>query len=97
MNVIDLNSQPILRPPIPNPTASSAEVHEFIVQFLLSQDFELTRDEARVSARKIKADGKTLYDLEEKIWIEELGHVGETIYHALQISWYGCVSSFSTI
>jgi len=57
---------PVLRPSVPEPTASSAAVHDFLVQFLLSQDWELTRDEAQAKARKLKVDGKTLYNLSEK-------------------------------
>lgn len=83
---------PVLRPSVPKPTASSPTVHDFLVQFLLSQDWELTRDEAQEKARKIKVDGKALYELPEKRWIDEFGSEGETIYYALQTSKYGYVS-----
>ena len=64
-----------------NPTHQA--IHNFLVQFHLSQYFELTRDEARGKARKIKVDGKALYELPEKGWINEFGNEGETIDHAL--------------
>ena len=83
---------PVLRPSFPNPIASSITVHDFLVQFLLSQDWELTRDEAQEKAKKIKVDGKALYELPEKRWIDAFGFNGETIYHALQTSKYGYVS-----
>ena len=83
---------PVLRPSVPKPTASSATVHDFLVQFLLAQDWELTQDEAQEKARKIKVDGKLLYELPEKALTDEFGIVGETIYHALQTSKYGYVS-----
>ena len=88
---------PVLPPSVPKPTASSATVHEFLVQFLLSQDWERTRDEAQEKARKIKVDGKALYELPEKEWTDEFGRNGETIYHALQTSKYGYVSELFQI
>ena len=88
---------PVLRPSVPKPTASSATVHNFLVQFLLSQDWECTRDKAQEKAKKIKVDGKALYELPEKRWIDEFGSEGETIYHALQTSKYGYVSLSSQI
>lgn len=83
---------PVLRPSVPNPTASSATVHDFLVQFLLSQDWKLTRDEAQEKARKIKVDGQALYELPEKRFIDAFGIAGQTIYHSLQTSKYGYVS-----
>ena len=88
---------PVLRPSVPKPTASSATVHEFLVQFLLSQDWERTRDEAQEKARKIKVDGEALYELPEKRWTDDFGSDGETIYHALQTSKYGYVSELFQI
>ena len=88
---------PVLRPSVPEPTASSATVNNFIVQFLLSQDWELTRDEAQVKAKRIKVDGKSLYDIPEKEWIDKFGTEGRSIFHALQTSKYGYVSFSSPI
>ena len=83
---------PVLRPSVPKPTASNVTVHEFLVQFLLSQDWELSRDEAHQKARKIKVDGQALYELLEKRLTDELGSVGATIFQVLQRSKYGYVS-----
>ena len=88
---------PVLRPSVPEPTASSAIVHDFLVQFLLSQSWERTRDEAHEKARKLQVDGKTLYELSEKDFIDEFGREGKAIYYALQTSKYGYVSYFSII
>ena len=82
----------MLRPSVPKPTASSATVHNFLVQFLLSQDWERTLDEAQEKARKIKVDGKALYELSEKELKDQFGREGETIHYALQTSKYGYVS-----
>ena len=83
---------PVLRPSVPEPTASFTTVQGFLVQFLLSQGFALTQDEAQEKARKLPVDGKALYELSEKRLTDEFGVVGETIYHALQTSKYGYVS-----
>ena len=83
---------PVLRPSVPKPTASNDTVQDFLVQFLLSQSFALTQDEAQDKARKIEVDGKALYELPEKRLTDEFGMIGETIYHALQTSKYGYVS-----
>lgn len=77
---------------VPSPSASSAAVHEFLVQFLLSQNSQRTRDEAKGLASKIKADGQALYEIQEKDWIDAFGVEGRTTYHALQTSKYGYVS-----
>ncbi|MCJ1454313.1 hypothetical protein MMC28_004666 [Mycoblastus sanguinarius] len=88
-DLFEPTSVPVLRPSVPEPTASSATVNNFIVQFLLSQDWELTRDEAQVKAKRIKVDGKSLYDIPEKEWIDKFGTEGRSIFHALQTSKYG--------
>ena len=85
----------VLRPSVPEPTASSATVHEFLVQYFLSQDWELTQDEAQGKAKMIKADGTQLYELPEKKWTDTFGDDGESIYHMLQISKHGYVSGLS--
>lgn len=84
---------PVLRPlSVPKPTASSATVHDFLVQFLLSQDWERTRDEAQAKAGKLEVDGRSLYELSEKEWIDAFGREGGTIHNQLQTSKYGYVS-----
>ena len=83
---------PVLHPSVPKPTASYDTVQGFLVQFLLSQGFAFTQDEAQEKARKIQVDGKALYELPEKTLTDEFGMVGETIYHVLQTSKYGYVS-----
>ena len=85
-------SGPVLRPSVPNPTASSATVHRFLVHFLLSQDCRLSRNEAQEKARKIKANGQALYEMPEKRLTEEFGLVGKFIYRALHTSKDGHVS-----
>jgi len=42
---------------------------------------------------RIHADGKALYEIPEKRWLDEFGDEGATIYHALQTSKYGSVRS----
>ncbi|KAL9098390.1 MAG: hypothetical protein Q9163_005940 [Psora crenata] len=79
-------SHPVSRPPLPELTATSIDVHNFIVQFLLSQDWELTGHEARQRAKRIKGDGITLYRVSRKRWTDELGMDGQMIYQALQTS-----------
>lgn len=84
---------PVLRPSFPNPTASSFAVQTFLVQFLLSQDWGLSRDEALEKVRKITVDGEALYDLPKRDWTDEIGSFGEIIYNELQRSKYGYVSA----
>ena len=70
---------PVLHPSVPKLTASSATVHQFLVQSLISQDWELTQAEAQEKAKKIKADRKALHEIPEKRLTDELGSAGETI------------------
>ena len=85
----------VLRPSLPPPTASSADVRAFLVQYFLALECERSREDAHKMALKIHADGRALYELPEKRWTDEFGSEGQTIYHALQTSEYGYVSLWS--
>lgn len=95
----DLRSPPlpILPPPVPKPTASGVEVREFLIQFLLSQDWKSNLEEAQEKAKKIAADGKALYEFSKKDFTDQIGIAGEAMYRALQASEYGYVSELSQI
>ena len=84
---------PVLRPSFPKPTASSATVQTFLVQFLLSQHCELTRNEAQEKARRITVDGEALYELPERDWTDAIGSVGEIIHNERHTSKYGFISA----
>lgn len=98
-NAEDLRSPPlpILPPPVPKPTASGVEVREFLIQFLLSQDWKSNLEEAQEKAKKIAADGKALYEFSKKDFTDQIGIAGEAMYRALQASEYGYVSELSQI
>lgn len=86
----------VLRPPVPHPNATPAEAKEYITQFRLSQDEQLTRIEVEQAASLTIVDGKNLYELS----LEELevihGELGIHLYNALTYGDYGYVSrSFS--
>ncbi|KAL9133432.1 MAG: hypothetical protein Q9175_005395 [Cornicularia normoerica] len=79
----------LLRPSPPPPTASSAEVRAFLVQFFLVLGCERTPESALEMARKINADGIALYEISEKTWADEFGIEGQIIHRTLQRSKYG--------
>lgn len=71
----------IHRSPVPRPTDSSFTVHCFLVNFLRSQDYELSEEDAQQKARRIKVDGKLLYTLPEQKWVDVFGsHEGYLIF-----------------
>ena len=84
-------------PCVPKPTALSVEVHEFLIQFILSQDPIINLEEAQEKACKIAADGQSLHELSEKEFRDELGLIRGLIYRALQTSEFGYVSELSQI
>ena len=84
-------------PCVPKPTALCIEVHEFLIQFILSLDPTINLEEAQEKACKIAADGQSLYELSEKEFRDELGLTGGAIYRALQTSEFGYVSELSQI
>ncbi|KAL9136589.1 MAG: hypothetical protein Q9175_002208 [Cornicularia normoerica] len=82
-------SERVFRPPPPPPTASTAEARAFLIQFFLAISLDHTPEEALEMARKIKGDGKALYEVPLKKWTEEFGEVGQMIFRTLQTSKYG--------
>ena len=84
-------------PCVPEPTASSAEVREFLIQFILSQDPTNKLEEAQEKAHEISADGESFYGISKEEFRDELGPIGGVIHRALQTSKFGYVSELSQI
>ena len=60
------------RPRVPTPCASVREVELFLAEFLFSVGH--SRSEAKADARKLRPDGKGLYETSAEQWIEKLGY-----------------------
>lgn len=79
------------RPQVPSPSATPTEVRLFLTNFFLALDDTISQTEAENEARKIKLDGKGLYELSPEQWLEEYDIQGQTIYNELQESRFGHV------
>ena len=83
------------RPSVPKPTATAEEIREFFIQFILSQNTQISQEGAAQEANKLPADGESFYGLSEGELRQEFGHIGGAIFRARQESEYGYVSRSS--
>ena len=79
------------RPPVPSPSATSAEVQLFLMKMFLALDHPSTTEAAKEKARKLNTDGQGLYDLTQEDWREIYSFQGGIIWKYLYGSCYGYV------
>ena len=84
--------RPTTRPTVPTPQATSDEVRQFLIDFLLVMDSRMTLNEAESEARKMSLDGQALYEIPGQMWIEYFGVRGHAMFNHLQAGAYGYVS-----
>lgn len=83
---LDTTLEHILRPRVPEPTASSEDLQAFSIQFSRALYCHRTLREAKEVAEKVHTDGVALYEIPEKKWLDDLDFEELTIYRALRIS-----------